>query len=94
MRVFVALIFLPLILAVKKIFLIEHIVNCSGGEDLPLDFHLEVNNSAKIPNRLFLSGYLEAKQKVTGPLELSSEDNRCDLNSENCEKHSGFKVDF
>lgn len=94
MKIIIALIILPLVLAAKKNFEIKHVVNCPGDDDLPMSFHAEVNNSALIPNQIIFSAFMEAKKKVSGPLELNAENNRCDLKSENCEKYFGFKVCF
>lgn len=92
MKYFCALFLLPIVLAAKKSFEIQHIVDCPGGDDLPLSFHAEINNTVIIPNQIIFAAYLEAKEKITGPIDLSLEINRCDLKSENCEKITGIKV--
>lgn len=85
---------MPIILAANRMFEIQHVVNCPGEEDLPLKVYGVVNNTVMVPNRVFLSGYMEAREKVSGPIDLSSEDIRCDLKSQNCEKYFSLKVTF
>lgn len=86
------LIFPSVILCAKKHFLIEHAVDCPGTENLPIHSFIEVNNSANVPNKIYFSGYIEVKEKITGPLDFVYEVNRCDLKAENCEKFTGMKV--
>lgn len=94
MKIFIGLIYLPYIFAAKKNYEVQHVISCPGEDNTPLEIHVEVNNTTMIPNRVFISGYVEAKEKVSGPLDLSFEANRCNLKSENCEKYTGLKVLF
>lgn len=90
------LVFFPLslVLAAKKIFQIDHAVDCPESEHLAIHTFVEVNNTANVPNKIFFSGYLEVKEKVVGPLEFNYEVNRCDLKAEKCEKFTGIKVNI
>lgn len=94
MKIVITLISLPFVLAAFRNLEIQHIINCPGKNDLPLNFHVKVNNTVLVPNRIIFSGYLESMEKINGPLDLSFEINRCDLKSENCERFTGIKVKF
>lgn len=76
--------------AALKLFEMQKWDNCPGKRQI--DIFVEVNNTVPVPNKMFFSGHLDVLEKVTGPLEISFETNRCEHNMEKCEKFSAFKV--
>lgn len=90
--VFLLFVLLPLVLGAKKNFVVEHAVDCPGTENLPIHTFVNVNKTANVPNKIYFSGYIEVKEKISGPLDFNYEINRCNLNAENCERYTGMKV--
>lgn len=83
--------FLGTAFAVQKKFIINHWENCPDKTRL-CDIHLDINQSDNIPNKILFSGYVNVSEKIPGPLELSYETNRCDLDMKKCEPYGGMKV--
>ena len=93
MKIKISLILLPLALCAKKNnYFVEHIANCPEEKNLAILMSLNVNNSAKVANKVLLSGHVESTEKIVGPLEVSLEVVRCDSNAESCTKHDQLKV--
>lgn len=78
--------------AAQKIYEITQCDNCQGNQ--PIMTVLEITNGTLVPNKAQFSGYLEVKEKISGPLEFSFDANRCDFAMKKCEKYNTMKVSY
>lgn len=88
--IIIVLIIFHRIYAVQKYFLVNRVENCPVNR--LVDVFVEINKTANIPNTIVFSGYMKVLEKVSGPIEMSLDTNRCDVSMNKCEKYAFIKV--
>lgn len=63
--------------------------NCPGNQSI--QFSGAINLTAGIDDHIYYSAVLDVGSRVSGPLDISIESNRCDLAMKQCDKHPTVK---
>lgn len=76
--------------AASRLYEMQKFDNCQPS--FPILMHFFVNNGSAVPDSIHFGGYLEVTEKISGPLEITLDSNRCDFSLKKCEKFSLMKV--
>lgn len=78
-------------LAALKVYQVTRYENCEGNQ--PIFVSVTAKNASDVPpDQVVISGLLEVKDRVNGPLKISFDCSRCDFSMEKCEKYTILKV--
>ena len=76
--------------AASRLYEMQKFDNCQPNHAIQM--RLFVNNGSAVPDKIAFGGYLEVTEKISGPIELTLDSNRCDFAMKKCEKFSIMKV--